>query len=148
MLRIISASSLLVLLVACGSDDDDGGMPDGSISAQCQEATTKSDLPWIQENIFNTSCANFTQCHMGAAVAADGLNLETGNAQANLVDVDSVRDSNFKLVVAGDADNSLLLMILGRDPANNNPAFTRTMPPGQPLCSEKVEAIGRWVNSL
>jgi hypothetical protein len=149
MLRsaVLLATPALLTVLGCGGGGD-GETPDASISAACQEAVDHSDLAWIQENIFDRSCV-FSACHQGAAGIADGLNLEPGMSEANVVGVDSMRDPAFKLVVAGDADSSYLLMILGRDPAGNNPTIDRRMPLSSPaLCDEKLDALGRCVNSL
>lgn len=135
-----------VVLGACGGDD--GGEPDASISPSCMEATSHSDLAWIQDNVFTPSCAAFASCHMGAAASAEGLNLESGMTEANVVDVDSVQVPSVKLVAPGDPDNSYLINKLGRGdfPAG---AETTTMPLGNPLlCDEKIDAVVRWVNSL
>ena len=142
----------------CGSDDD--GVvpieePDASVaqpdaaplSASCMEAMDKSDILWIQDNIFN-SCAAFSVCHQGAANSAGGLNLESGFAEAAMVNVDSVLFPDYKLVVPGDPDNSYLMTILG---AVDGPLKdgVGTMPYNNPTLSEpKLEAISRWISAL
>ncbi len=140
------AAISFVTLSAC-SGGDDGGDVDAGLSASCQEAVNHDDLPWIQENVFDRSCG-FSGCH-GSANPADALELTAGMSMAGLAGVDSIRDPNFKRVLAGNADDSYLLMIMGRNPSNPGVTINRTMPVSNSLlCDEKVEAVARWVNSL
>lgn len=112
------------------------------------EALEHSDLAWIQDNIFTPSCAAFSSCHMGTAASAEGLNLEAGMTEANVVNVDSAQVPAVKLIAPGDPDNSYLLHKLGRGEFPPG-AQTTTMPLGNPvLCDEKIDAVVRWVNSL
>jgi hypothetical protein len=145
-------STLLLasLLVACGGggDDDDG------VSASCAEADQHDDLAWIQENIFNVSCALSPSCHLGDATMAQGLNLEAGNAEANLVNVMAKGDfaDGLDLVEPGQPTMSYLLIIMGQygedDP--RIPDTTGVMPynSGGPLCEQKRNAIQRWIEGL
>lgn len=141
------ATGLVLVLWACGGGDD--GEPDAdTISPSCMEATLHDDLEWIQVNVFSSSCAGFSVCHMGAAASAERLNLEDGMSMANLVGVSSQQVPSSDLVVAGDPDNSYLIIKLGRGefPAG---ADETTMPLGNPLlCDEKIDAVARWINSL
>lgn len=146
LLRSLTIASL-ALGTACGGGDD-GDEPDAGISASCMEATERSDLEWIQDNVFTPSCAAFSSCHMGAARSAEGLNLESGMTEANVVGVDSVQVPGTALVEAGNPDASYLLNKLGRGTFPPG-ADTTIMPFGNPpLCDEKIEAVARWVNSL
>jgi hypothetical protein len=110
-----------------------------------------SDLPWIQDNVLTPSCANFNACHRGAALSALQLNLEDGNSEANLVGVPArtteAEASGFDIVVAGDADSSYLMVILGD--VSGPIGSAGTMPFNSPLlCEQKRDAIARWINSL
>ena len=148
-LQILGLFAVAAGSVACGGDDGGNGEPDAGISPSCMEATVHSDLEWIQENVFTPSCASFASCHMGSAAGAAGLNLEAGTAESSLVDVDSTIEPDYKLVAPGDADNSYLLMILGREPVPPGVTINRTMPLGNPLlCDEKIEAVARWVDQM
>lgn len=149
-LQILALSTVAAGAAACGGDDGgDGQDPDAGLSASCMEATMHSDLEWIQDNIFTPSCASFASCHMGSAAGAAGLNLEAGMAESAMVDVDSTLEPDYKLVAPGDADNSYLLMILGREPVPAGVTINRTMPLGNPvLCDEKIEAVARWVDQM
>ncbi len=145
----------LSIVIACGDDGAPAG-PDASPpdaappSPSCLEAERDniSDLAWIQENVFTPSCANFSVCHMGNASSAGGLNLEDGNSEARMVDIDSTRITDFKLVVAGDPDNSYLMVILGNVDGPLTDGIG-TMPLNNPtLCQQKQDAIRRWIGTL
>mgnify|MGYP006919060210 CR=1 FL=1 len=65
----------------------------------------------IQKNFLNTTC---TSCHGASNTAAAGLYLTEGRAYAAMVGVDSRRVSGHKLVAPGDADGSVLHMVLNQ----------------------------------
>lgn len=130
---------------ACG--DDGGSDADAMVSASCIEAENHSDLPWIQENILTPSCAAFTACHRGSALSAEGLNLEDGMSEENLVGVESELFPEFDLVVPGDPMTSYMMIILGQfeGPLGEG----GTMPFNNPLlCQQKRDAIERWIADL
>lgn len=150
-----SLVSLSLVLIGCGGDDDDGsdGNVDAGPSASCLEAEEHSDLEWIQENIFNGGCALSASCHRGDAPDANGLNLEAGNSEENMVGVAAVGDSadGLNLVEPGDPMNSYLLIILGHYGTDDPriPEGTGPMPFNSPLlCEQKLQAIERWIESL
>jgi hypothetical protein len=125
--------------------DDTSGMTDGGTSAICQEATTHSDLAWIQDNVFTKACA-FSGCHKGTASSAGFLNLETGMSHSNLVAQPTQSITGFMRVVAG-SDSTSYLMVAIDDPSASGPEPQHGyMPQGNPeLCQEKKDAIGRWI---
>ncbi len=141
--------------------DVDAGLPDASppdaalpdavqpdADPSCTDALGRSDLEWIQSNVFTPSCAAFSVCHQGNASSAGNLNLEDGQSQVNLINVDSVRFTDWKLVVPGVPDDSYLMVTLG-GAAGPLLDGIGTMPFNNPLlCKEKVDAIGRWIESL
>ena len=63
----------------------------------------------IQQNFFNTTCAN---CHGASNRAAAGLYLTDGKSYDALVDVDSRKLEDKKLVETNNASNSVLHMVL------------------------------------
>lgn len=136
----------VLLGAGCGDDGNgmavDAGVADASPS--CAEATQHSDLEWIQENIFTPSCAAFTACHQGRALAAAELNLEDGEARDNMVGVASTLFPDYDLVVPGDPESSYLMIILGHydGPLGEGGLMPYNNPP---LCVEKLEAIDRWI---
>lgn len=160
-MKFSAACALAIALLTvsgCGGDEDGDGAPVGPdasaneadaapLSASCVEAMDKSDILWIQDNVFN-SCAAFSVCHQGAAMSAGGLNLESGFAEAALINIDSQLFPDYKLVVPGDPDNSYLMTILGaaEGPLKDG---VGTMPYNNPtLCEPKLDAIGRWITAL
>jgi hypothetical protein len=160
--RFSSLATLLLLsMVACGGGgDDDGGDGGDGPSAECLEAENHSDLEWIQDNIFTGTCALSASCHSGAATLAQDLNLEPGNAEADLVGVPAQGDfaEGLNLVEPGDPDNSYLMVVLGQfgtdDPRlpEDSAGDKITMPDSSTgldiLCQEERDAIARWISSL
>ena len=162
---VLASMALLSLASACGGDDDgDGKAADAAIevadsmpqveadamppSQSCIDAADHSDLAWIQDNIITPGCAGFDSCHKGAATQAGGLNLESGQSEASMVGIDSVRFTDWKLVVAGDPDNSYLMVLLTGEggPLDDE---VGTMPYNNPkLCDPKIDAIRRWITAL
>ena len=149
--RVAALSTVLFAFAVFSCDTDvDNTDPDAEvISAQCLEAEDHSDLEWIQDNVFTRSCAAFNACHRGAALSALQLNLEAGMTEANTVNVAAQTEnaSGFNLVVPGDPAQSYMMVALGARPGPIGPAGT--MPFNSPLlCSQKLDAIERWINSL
>jgi hypothetical protein len=142
-----AAALALSTIAACGGDDQataDAG-PD-AISAACLEATQHSDLTWLQDNVFQRSCAGFADCHKGAATSASGLSLERGQTRTQMVGVDSVLFPQYKRVVAGNAAESYLMIISGKYQGPLSPKGT--MPYNSSLlCREKLDALERWINA-
>ena len=138
----------IVVLANCSDPAPSTDAPpavDAPPSAICLEAKAHSDLAWIQEKIFTPSCAGFSACHKGTARDAGGLNLETGNSQANLVNKPSKLFPQFQLVKPTDAANSYLLIVMGHVAGPIN-SMSGTMPFNSALlCIEKREAVERWV---
>lgn len=99
--------------------------PDPSFSADIQA-------------IFTASCA-LSNCHGSAAQA--GMNLSSGQAYANTVNVPSTQDPSFMRVLPSDAQNSYLVMkIEGRQTSGAK------MPASGSLTSNQVQNIKNWVN--
>jgi len=146
-LSLTAALSFGLGLAACS---DDAPPPidhvDAGVDPKCAEAVDHSDLAWIQENVFSPSCADFTPCHKGRALQAQGLNLEANKSRGNLVGVPSQLFPQFDLVKPGDPDHSYLMIVLGYKPGPL--PMNGTMPYNNPkLCDEKLEAIERWINN-
>jgi hypothetical protein len=155
---MIRAAALLVLaLGALGCGGSSGGGPadaavvDVDASPSCVEARDHSDLEWLQSDVVTPTCAAFSACHKGEADDALGLNLESGNTMASLVDVVSQKQPDMVLVAPGAPADSYVLVILGHfgvDDPRIDPE-TGTMPYNLPLlCVEKRDAIARWIESL
>lgn len=153
-LSVFSTLGITLLLssamAACGGGGDDDG---GDDSAACDEATQHSDLAWIQDNIFSQSCTISGSCHRGDATSAQGLSLEPGVAEENLVGQPAQGDNaaGLNLVEPGNPDQSYIMVVLGEfgedDPRLSDQGL---MPPNSAFnCrEEKRGAIGRWIDSL
>jgi hypothetical protein len=123
----------------------------------CAEATTHSDLTWIQTNVFTPSCVFTTGCHNGSDTTgtAAKIDLRPGQARAHLVNATSHLEPTRKLVVPGNPAKSYMLVMLGHiQPQNADPpappirSDVGTMPQGtagQLLCAGKREVIQRWI---
>ena len=97
----------------------------------------------IQQNFFNTTCAN---CHGASNRAAAGLYLTEGKSYDALVDVDSRKLEDKKLVETNNAANSVLHMVL------NELAVPGISMAHHDLVSEKNEEtilplIDSWINN-
>ena len=69
----------------------------------------------LQTGLFDRACI---QCHGASGRSAAGLNLTKGNAQAALVDVPSTRREGYLRVESGNAEGSLLHLILSEGGEN------------------------------
>ncbi len=106
----------------------------------CEEAVFHSDLTWIQAKIFSASCAGGS-CHDATSPQAQ-LELTSGSAHRELVNVKSTIYTSWNLVTPGDPAASMLLVRIG---GATGPGES-TMPKGQALmCSEKIDAVRRWI---
>lgn len=133
----------IVLCFSACTAAEPNGTPDGGTGNPCDEAKTHSDLAWIQTNIFTPSCA-FGTCHKAPAVAAGHLILDAGQSHGQLVNTASTSASSWMRVVPGDSAKSYLLVAIG---AQSGPRPVDGIMPlsNPPLCSDKVDAIRRWI---
>jgi hypothetical protein len=96
---------LVVTSAACKIDLDQGMSSDTACaqgtSSACMDATTHSDLTWIQKNIFTPQCT-FSGCHNGENTKQGQIDLRDGKSFATLVNGNSVLMSGAKLVVPSD----------------------------------------------
>lgn len=140
----------LLVGLAIGGCGGDGGEGDrdasiDAISPSCREAMDHSDLTWLQDRVFQPSCAGFTACHMGTAQEAGGLSLERGQTHRQMVGIDSGMFPQYERVTPGDPANSYLMIIIGQYPGPID-AKVGNMPYNSPLlCKEKRDAIERWI---
>jgi hypothetical protein len=163
MFRLVIVASLLagcrVSLEDTSSGDDTitGRACVVSTSSQpCMDATTHSDLAWIEQKIFTASCT-FSGCHNGDSSRAGMIDLRPGKSRAHLVDFASKLDPTRKLVVAGDVDASYAMLML-RDvppamaspPGSAPPGSIGYMPQGTggtSLCCQKLDVLERWITA-
>lgn len=71
-----------------------------------------SQFNTIQQQVFNTTCAN---CHGGSTSAAAGLYLTEGKSYDNIINRESKKAPGMMRVLPGDAENSILYQALTRD---------------------------------
>jgi hypothetical protein len=155
MIRFVMIAGLLV---GCRHSLEDSG-PEGSVCVEstsitsCLQAEGRSDLGWIEQNIFISGCALSSSCHNGANTNAGRMDLSAGKAHASLVNVASRLEPSRKLVVPNDVAASYLMLML-RDfppsealpPGQAPPSSVGYMPQGGPtLCCQKLDAIERWI---
>lgn len=168
MLRVVAIASLVVPLVwGCrislenydtSIQETDGGNGRAcvvsSTSQPCMDATTHSDLAFIEQKIFAQSCNVAGSCHNSASDPGK-LDLRPGVSHDHLVGVPATIDRTRRLVVPNDVAASYLMLML-RDvapakaspPGNPPPGNVGFMPQAAPiLCCQKLDAIERWINA-
>jgi len=161
--RVI-AVALLGLLSACRYTLDDPVELEARTCAEstvtaCTEATTHSNLKWIEDNVFNK--CTFSGCHNGAMTDGGRLDLQPGKSFAALVNKDSeiatgpTLVGKAKMVVPGEPNHSYLLVMLREiTPAEFDPPLD--VPPGSVgympqnaggavTCCQKLDAVTRWI---
>lgn len=120
-----------VLLSSCSKDNSPtepvNPPPNGSVYT----------FSYIQSNVFNTTCA-VSGCHAGSSPQA-GLNLSSGSAYNNLINVKSVLYPNFDRVEPGSSQNSLIIKLL-------RGTLQPKMPQGGSLSSSVIDSIAAWID--
>jgi hypothetical protein len=160
MIRLVLITSLLVGCRVSLEDSGTGGTTSGrtctvsTTSAPCMEAASgmKSDLAWLQANVFTPSCS-FSGCHNGDSSRQGQIDLRDGMSHAHLVNFASKLDPTRKLVVPNDVEASYLMLMLhdfspdmANPPGSAPPDSVGYMPQGNPpLCCQKLDAIERWI---
>ena len=94
----------------------------------------------IQKEVFNGSCA-LSGCHSGADAAA-GMNLSSGLAFNNLVNVPSTSNTNFVRVQPGNSANSFIIKRL-----RNIGESSGIMPPSGKLSENAIQLVETWINN-
>lgn len=129
---IFSFFSLIILLAGCKDeivteDDFDDN----------QQGTRLTKFSEIQSNVFSTSCA-LSGCHAGSTPQAN-LNLSSGSAYSQLVNVNSFNFPDQKRVLPGNKTQSLLYQVLSYN-------FQLKMPPTGKLNQSVIDSIGAWID--
>lgn len=117
-----------LFLLACSGNKD-------SSSDTAAVAPTLSN---VQAQVFNLSCG-YSTCH--DASAGGGLSLAEGESYASLVGVAAHGDPSQTLVIAGDPDNSYLMMKLSRA----GTIVGDPMPPSAAVESSQLELVRGWI---
>ncbi|GEM_PF-3969596 len=121
--------------MACKSPTSSSSTPDpGGGNGGGSGSSFSSDV----QPLYNGKC---TICHSGTAATA-GLDLSTGNAYANTVNVDSKQDLTKKLILPSDADNSyIVIKVEGRQTIGDR------MPSGTgDLSAVEIQTLKTWIN--
>jgi len=130
----ISFSLLLIIsLAGCKvtvEPEENTHLPDNSLAT----------FSTIQKEIFNVSCA-LSGCH-SSADAAPGMDLSTGKAFNNLVNVPSAGNSNFFRVQPGNSANSFLIKRL-----RNIGESSGIMPPSGKLSENAIQLVETWIDN-
>lgn len=112
-------------------------------STNTQERSGMALTPTFAANVqplLTNSCAG---CHQGAG-AANGLDLSAGKAYAAMVGVNSKDCPTTKQVMAGQANNSYVMMKIN----GSGTCFVGgRMPPGGALPAAQVSTISGWINA-
>src|SRR5688572_26481130 len=156
----LRALSLMApMLLACNGGGgpppiDSGPVFDAPWSPSCIEAMDHSDFDWINTEIFNKACANFTSCHQGNNPAGD-LNMLPTRGFDELVNVPSASFGDWLRVKPCSPEESYLMVRLRCYSESDEFGMScepgpldggTLMPPNsRPICGPKIEAIRRWI---
>lgn len=121
---------MLLLLWACTGTKE---------SADSGPVALDPTLTNVQEQVFR-SCT-FSSCH--GSTPAGQLDLLPGESYVELVGVASSEKPELMRVVAGNPDDSYLMMKL-RDEAG---IVSDEMPPGAPLPDDKIQLVADWISA-
>jgi len=136
---VISQVSLAVMVFCIGCSSDSGTEP-YTAPRPLPGAAVLAKFSAIQSNVFTTSCA-LSGCHIGSSPTA-GLNLSSGQAYANLVNVPSAEMPSLKRVEPGNSAQSYLVRKL----TGNQISGSRMPLVGQPLAQSVIDSIASWIN--
>lgn len=99
-------------------------------------------LAEVHSRVIAVSCA-FDGCHDASVAPARGMDFTTpARFAASTIGVPSQEMPDLLRIKRGDPEGSYLYRkLLGRDISGD------VMPPGQPLCGARVEAIAAWIRA-
>jgi len=127
----LPAILLVLIILGCGGSDK----PTSSNGTVKEDPLFAADI----QPILNASCAR-SGCHNSTASA--GMNLSSGQAYANIVNVASSEVPSRKRVLPNDAENSYLVMKLeGRQTSGGRMPLG-----GGSLGSTQIQLIKNWIN--
>jgi hypothetical protein len=126
---------LVACILSCGSN--------GTTSSPDADPNGPVSFTTIQTQVFNVSCT-FSACH-SADSPQQGMNLTSGSAYVNLVNVPSVELADQGIaenrVTPGQPAQSYVVEKLQSNP----PRSGVQMPVGQPLDSARIDLVVRWI---
>lgn len=126
-------ASVLILASGCKS----APTPTATTPATAAGVSFSKDI----QPVFNTSCV---ACHQGARAPA-GLNLESGSAHANLVNVKASEAAALNRVTPGAADKSYLVNKLLGTQAQVGGSGGQMPFNGAPLIPAQISLIQQWI---
>lgn len=169
-----AAVGMVLLVGACKYDLDHAAYGDAaqarlckpSTSTQsCLDADAHSDFTFIYTSTIKPKCV-FSGCHDGSTAmssmkGAGRLDFKTQtSAYTGLVGNASLDDPTRTIVVAGNPNQSLLMVMMGAiKPSEADPPLDAipkdemgnivgTMPQGSPvICCQKLDSIERWISA-
>lgn len=129
MIRKLYIIPLLLIAFQCSKN----------IISECQECIepasgTRITFSQIQNEIFTPQCAS---CHGGSFPSA-GLNLETGKAYANLVNVPSTTAAQKRVAPYNSSESYLVWVLDGKK--------APLMPPAGRLAQAKIDSVIAWID--
>ena len=144
-MKVIVLLLSLWALLGCGGGEgtnlDENGQPiDPSDQPPSEPDTIQPTLASIQDNVLTPFC---TQCHIGSS-APRGLQMDDlATSIANLIDVDSAANPQFKLVSPNQPEQSYFYLKIIGDPQAGNQMPLRQAP----LSSEIQAVIKTWIEN-
>lgn len=130
------AASLMLVIALISCKDNLVIEPEDSIDPGNNENVS---FNMVQEQVFSNSCA-LSGCHAGTLPAA-GMNLENGKSYAEIVNVTSKLNPNFKIVNPGSSSESFIIKML-----RNTGENTRIMPPAGKLNENLIKLVETWID--
>ena len=144
----VTSSMTTVTSSTADSTGDSTTCPDGQMTcgSGCSDTLTP-DFDSVYNGMISKSCGGFSACHANNP-AALGFDADTAeDFIASAINVPSSQEPSLALILPGDPENSYLIRVL-RDPASADlPDGARSMPPGQPLCDEKIDVLAEWIRN-
>ncbi len=134
---LLAGMFLMLFVAACDSTDPDADQDNEPPAPVVVDPTLSS----IQANIFTPTCAT-SGCHSGANPARN-LDLSTGQAFDELVDVTSGDNPDLFLVAPGKPDSSYLVWKIE---GNANIEGQRMPRGGDALSTTNIDAIRTWIS--
>lgn len=131
MRRMFWVAAPALIALGCAGESGPSGILGGSAVTFRQ----------VQDTIFTPTCAT-SSCHSGVGAPHD-LDLRSGQAWSNIVNVASAEVPRFDRVSPGNALDSYLYMKVAGDPrieGDRMPAFA------PPLTNDKLLALQNWID--
>ncbi len=109
----------------------------------CEQAKEHSDFGWVLENVLIPGCTGSAACHEGTNDQED-FNLIDDGVYEVLLGASEQRP-DLVHVVPGDPANSYLMIKFGVYGPADMEQEVMPPPPAPMLCTEKIDALRRWI---